>query len=122
MRRILSVLIVLLLITGLCTTAQPEVEKGGKAPLDYEKILNSVLEYLYTIANYVGQWIINLVNMIVGEDTIPANLGDPIGVLALLTGFLALTEIAKNLTWILVIAGWILIGVRLGMIVLSTPK
>lgn len=122
MKRLLVVALVLLLIAGLALAAQPEGEKKEKPTQDYKGAFNKILEFIYTIAHFIGEGIVNLVRVIVPSATIPGDLTDPIGVLALLTGFLALAEIAKRVTWIVVIAGWLLIGIRLALVALKAPK
>jgi hypothetical protein len=59
----------------------------------------------------MGALIVHLVESIVPLQT-PAQLVDPIGYLALLTILLLVAQIAKKLVWYVVVAGWILIGIR----------
>lgn len=123
MKRLLTISLVILLIGSLSLAAQPETEQEEQPPTeDYKGAFDKILEFLYTIAHFIGQGIIELVQMIVPSATIPTDLVDPIGVLALLTAFLALAEIAKRITWIVVIAGWLLIGVRMAMVALNPPE
>ena len=51
--------------------------------------------------------------------TVPDELVDPIGLLAILTIFLAAATIAKRLVWIVVIAGWVLILIRLIILIVQ---
>ncbi len=83
---------------------------------------SKILEFLYTIAHWVGQVITGLVQSLMPKIAIPDSLVDAIGLLALITAFLVLTEVAKRLAWILVTLGWILIVVRIAMVALqATP-
>ncbi|MFB6285267.1 MAG: hypothetical protein ABEK03_01640 [Candidatus Bipolaricaulia bacterium] len=81
---------------------------------------DQILEFLYTISRWIGELIVNLVQSIVPNITIPASLVDAIGILAILTIFLVISDIAKRLAWIVVAAGWILIVVRIVLIVTQT--
>lgn len=51
--------------------------------------------------------------------SVPTDLVDPIGLLAILTIFLAIASIAKRLVWIVVIAGWVLILIRLALVIVQ---
>lgn len=78
---------------------------------------DKVLEFLYTISRWIGELIVRVVHSIVPEVTIPSSLIDAVGVLALLTIFLVISDIAKRLAWIVVGVGWLLIVVRIVLIV-----
>ncbi len=78
---------------------------------------DKVLEFLYTISRWIGELIVRVVHSIVPEVTIPSSLVDAIGILALLTIFLVISNIAKRLAWIVVGVGWLLIVVRIVLIV-----
>ncbi len=81
-------------------------------PLPPEGYLDQLLAFMYTIAHWIGTLIVNLIAEFLTLET-PASLVDPIGFLALLTVFLVITEIAKKLTWIVVVIGWVLIIARI---------
>jgi len=76
------------------------------------EFLDQVLTFLYTLAHWAGGLVSGLVELIVGY-TLPKDLIDPLGFLILLTLFLAVAEVAKRLTWLVVIVGWALIVVRI---------
>lgn len=84
-------------------------EEGG-----FKEFFDQVLTFLYTAAHWVGQLIVGLVERIVGY-TLPDDLIDPLGFMILLTLFLVLAEVAKRVAWLVVIVGWILILVRIGI-------
>jgi hypothetical protein len=42
---------------------------------------------------------------------------DSIGLLAMLTVFLAVAGIARKLTWIVVVVGWVLVAVRVALVI-----
>lgn len=77
------------------------------------------LQFIYTLAHAAGNGIVNLVQRIVPQAKIPVDLVDPIGFLAVLTVFVLLTGLARKIAWIIVIAGWVLIGVRVVLAILG---
>ncbi len=94
------------------TNAKDKVSEELKGPMD------KIFSYLYTTANWVGKQVRKGVNDILPENAqIPDSLVDPIGFLILLTVFLAVAEVAKKVTWFLVMAGWLLILVRIGIMI-----
>lgn len=83
--------------------------------LPWKEILSGILTYLYSIAHYVGQFIVYLLGRVLPAAKVPFDLVDPIGYLALLTAFLVLVQVAKKIAWILVIVAWVLIIVRISL-------
>ncbi len=81
----------------------------------WKEILSGLLTYLYSIAHYVGMFVVYLLGRVLPAARVPADLVDPIGYLALLTAFLILVSVAKKIAWILVIVAWVLIIVRIVM-------
>ncbi len=79
----------------------------------WKNIISQVLTFLYSIAHYVGMVMVYVVNLILPKVQIPADLVDPIGFLAIITAFLFLTQVAKNIATIIVVVGWILIILRI---------
>lgn len=80
--------------------------------------LDQFLAFIYTLAHWIGQGIVALVEHIVPLQT-PAQLVDPIGYLALLTLLLLVSEVAKKLVWGVVVVGWVLIGIRIALEILE---
>jgi len=78
----------------------------------YEDVLTSVLAFIYTIGHWIGRGVVGLIEGISGV-AIPASLVDGVGMLAILTIFLAIAEVAKKAIWIVVAVGWVLIVVRI---------
>lgn len=92
--------------------AKEKVSEELKGPMD------KISSYLYTTAHWVGKQVRKGVNDILPEEAqLPDSLVDPIGFLILLTVFLAVAEVAKKITWFLVMAGWLLILVRIGIMI-----
>jgi hypothetical protein len=83
--------------------------------LPWKEILSSLLTFLYSIAHYVGMLVVYLLSRVLPAAKVPTDLVDPIGYLALLTAFLILVQVAKKVAWIIVLAGWVLILVRIAL-------
>lgn len=85
--------------------------------------LDQLLAFMYTLAHWAGQLIVAGLNALLDSQASGTldSLVDPIGYLALLTVFLIIAEVAKKVTWIVVVVGWILITVRVVLEVLQQP-
>ncbi len=83
-----------------------------------EDMLNNILTFIYTIGHWLGEKIVWLIQSVSGV-VIPANIVDAIGLLVILTIFLALAEVAKKAIWIIVAVGWVLIIVRIAMLMIG---
>jgi hypothetical protein len=81
--------------------------------LPWKDILSAILTFLYSIAHYVGVFVVYLLGRVLPATKVPTDLVDPLGYLALLTAFLILVQVAKKVAWVIVLAGWILIFVRI---------
>ncbi len=81
--------------------------------IPWKEILSGLLSYLYSIAHYVGMFIVYLLGRVLPAARVPSDLIDPIGYLALLTAFLILVQVAKKIAWLLVAVAWVLIVVRI---------
>jgi hypothetical protein len=103
------------LITGLTHLAQ--AQPIPQPPPQARDLFSQILEFIYTIAHGIGQVIVNIVQAIVPSVSIPQDLVDPIGLMSILTIFLAVAEIAKRLTWLIIIVGWILILIRISLVI-----
>lgn len=85
-----------------------------EAPMLPEGYTDQLLSFTYTLANWLGGLVVRLLETFLPLET-PRDLVDPIGFLALLTIFLVVVQIAKKLTWLIVVVGWIFVGVRIYM-------
>lgn len=83
-----------------------------------EDILNNVLVFIYTIGHWLGEKIVGLIQSVSGV-VIPQTIVDAIGLLVILTIFLAIAEVAKRAIWIIVAVGWVLIIVRIAMLMIG---
>ncbi|VVB92931.1 Uncharacterised protein [uncultured archaeon] len=83
-----------------------------------EDILTSVLAFIYTIGHWIGEKIVGLIQSVAGI-IIPQSIVDAIGMLVILTIFLAIAEVAKKAIWIVVAVGWVLIIVRIVILMIG---
>lgn len=81
--------------------------------IPWKEILNAVLTFLYSLAHYIGMLAVYLLGRVLPTARVPADLVDPIGYLAILTAFLILVQVAKKVAWVVVVAGWVLISIRI---------
>jgi len=114
----LSIVLALVFVSPGCwAQSQGEGEEGFERLIDSEP-LNKALTYIYTISRWVGERIRQGVNQILPpEARLSGSLSGPIGVMVILTLFLIVAELAKKITWGLVVVGWLLILVRVGLII-----
>jgi len=76
-------------------------------------LLTQIFGFLSTIARYVGTGIVKLVHYILPSVKNLDTLAEPIGFLALLTVFVILASAARKIALIIVLAGWVLILIRI---------
>ncbi|NJD76256.1 MAG: hypothetical protein FIB08_04065 [Candidatus Methanoperedens sp.] len=77
-----------------------------------EDLLTTVMAFIYTIGNWISEKIVGLIQSISGV-LIPQTIVDAIGMLVILTIFLAIAEVAKKAIWVVVAVGWVLIIIRI---------
>jgi hypothetical protein len=83
-----------------------------------ENILENLLTFIYTLGHWLGEKIVELIQYISGI-TLGQEIVDAIGMLVILTIFLAIAEVAKKAIWIVVAIGWVLIIIRILMIMIG---
>lgn len=81
-------------------------------------VIVQLLERLNAVAATIGGWLLAAVGLIL-PGVVPSELAAPVGWLVALTAVLALTEVARKLTWVIVGIGWLLLAVRVVMVVLQ---
>ncbi len=111
--------VVVCIFAMLCVVSV--VSLGQDAPLISEQVqetassaLDQGLTYIDSAANYLGQGVIYLLNVIT-NDRVSSDLEKPIGYLALITLILilfGLLDFARRVIWIGIIVGWVLLIVR----------
>ncbi len=87
-----------------------------------KEILNYLMGFIYSFAHYLGLLIVNGIKTIFPMTKGINSLIDPIGFLAILTIFLILFSIAKRIVWFIVIVGWILIFIRIGLMIMGVGE
>ncbi len=99
-------------------------QSGSQAPIasseSAQTIIDQLLSFIYSIGHLIGEGIVRLITTILPSVPVPTELIDPIGLLAILTIFLAVAAIAKKLVWIVVIVGWALILIRLIIVIVQS--
>ena len=83
-----------------------------------EDILTTVMAFIYTLGHWLGEMIVGLIQSISGI-MIPSTIVDAIGLLVILTIFLAIAEVAKKAIWIIVAVGWVLIILRIAILMMG---
>jgi len=83
-----------------------------------ENILENLLTFIYTLGHWLGEKIVELIQYISGIK-LGQEIVDAIGMLVILTIFLAIAEVAKKAIWVVVAIGWVLIIVRILMIMIG---
>jgi len=76
-------------------------------------LLTQIFGFLSTTARYVGMGIVGLVQYILPSVKGLDALAEPVGFLSLLTIFVILTSAARKIALIILLAGWVLILIRL---------
>jgi len=99
----------------VCVAQSSGTVSNGSA----RSLLDQLLAFIYSLGHLIGQGVVRLLGAILPSLQVPADLVDPIGLLAVLTIFLAVATIAKKLVWIVVIVGWALILIRLILVIVQ---
>jgi hypothetical protein len=89
-----------------------QIEESLPEESQVRDFLDQMLTFLYTLAHWFGAIIGEVISAVLNYE-IPGDLIDPLGFLILITIFLAVAEVAKRLTWFVVVVGWILILLRI---------
>jgi hypothetical protein len=83
-----------------------------------ENILENLLTFIYTLGHWLGEKIVELIQYISGIK-LGQEIVDAIGMLVILTIFLAIAEVAKKAIWVVVAIGWVLIIIRILMMMIG---
>ena len=84
-----------------------------------QDILTQIMAFAYSIAHYLGTWIVALVQKILPMAKELSTLDDPIGYLAILSLFVIIATTAKRVAIVIVLVGWVLIIVRIVLMTLG---
>jgi hypothetical protein len=77
-------------------------------------VILQLLERLNAVAAIIGGWLLAAGGLVL-SGVLPSKLAAPVGWPVALTAVLALTEVARKLTWVIVGIGWLLLAVRVVM-------
>ena len=116
MRRYAAVIAMaaLMVIVPLVGTAQQASTVPSDVQQAAETALDKVLTFIDSIATYLGQGVLYLLNLVTG-DRISDTLQKPIGYLTVITltlVFFSLLDAARKVIWVGIIVGWALLVVR----------
>jgi len=81
-------------------------------------ILTLIFGFIYTIGYFIGEKVVWIIETISGV-AVPNEITNIIGLLTMLTIFLSLADIAKKMTWMIVMIGWVLILLRVMMLMVG---
>ena len=81
-------------------------------------ILTLIFGFIYTIGYFIGEKVVWIIESVSGVN-VPNEITNTIGLLTMLTIFLTLVDIAKKMTWIIVVIGWVLILLRIMMLMIG---
>ena len=84
-----------------------------------DTVLTKLLQFLHTASDWAGDLVVAGVHAILPSLSIPSSLASSIGLLAVISILLGLAEVAKKVVWIVVIAGWVLVIVRIGLVLVQ---
>ncbi len=82
------------------------------AAFPIKEFISQLLTFTYSLAHYLGKFVIYLFGEIVPQYSLHQELADPIGFLAVLTGFLILYKIAQKVAWGMLLVAWIFAVIR----------
>ncbi len=87
----------------------------GKLPASVESAGQQALTYIDSIATYLGQGVIYLLNLVT-NNRVSTDLQQTIGYLALITLVLllfGLLDAARKVIWVGILVGWVLLIIRI---------
>ncbi len=104
----------LLASRSVSAQAQDQPPAIGEAERD---AFAKILEFLNTIAEWLGQLIVELIRFIAPNVSLPGSIVETMGILALVTILLVAVDLARKLVWVIVGVGWVLIAIRIVMVI-----
>jgi hypothetical protein len=114
-RRTTFVVLAALLVLSTVAVGQTATPVSSEVQQTAASALDQVLTYIDSAANYVGQGVLYVLNLIT-DNRVSSDLQKPIGYLALITLILilfGLLDFARRVIWIGIIVGWVLLIVRI---------
>lgn len=83
-----------------------------------EDVLTTIMAFIYTIGHWIGDKVVWVIQSSAGI-IIPPAITDAIGMLVILSMFLAIAEVARKAIWIVVAIGWVLIILRIAILMIG---
>lgn len=80
--------------------------------------IDSLISLIQKLGEELGKWVSSFFEKLLGF-SLPQDLEVSVGILVVLTVFLALTEFSKKVLWFLVFVGWTLLILRIAVGVLN---
>jgi hypothetical protein len=80
--------------------------------LPVKEFVSELLIFTYSIAHYLGSFVIYVFGLAIPQYNLHKDLADPLGFLAVITGFLILYRVAQKIAWGVLIVGWIFVAIR----------
>jgi len=112
---IIVVTLAMLCVVSVLSFGQDTPLTSAQVQETASSALDQGLTYIDSAANYLGQGVLYLINMIT-DDRVSSDLEKPIGYLAFITLILilfGLLDFARRVIWIGIIVGWVLLVVRI---------
>lgn len=112
---IIVVALAMLCVVSILSFGQDTPLTSAQVQATASSALDQGLTYIDSAANYLGQGVLYLINMIT-DDRVSSDLEKPIGYLAFITLILilfGLLDFARRVIWIGIIVGWVLLVVRI---------
>ena len=86
-----------------------------------QDFIADILQFLFTIAHWIGSAVASVVHMVFPNVVFPEDLVNAIGLLAIVTLFLILVQVAEKVARIIMIVAWGLILIRIIWLLLAIP-
>ena len=80
--------------------------------LPVKEFVSVMLVFVYSFAHYLGSFVIYIFGLVVPQYNLHSDLADPLGFLAVITGFLILYRIAQKVAWGILLVGWLFVAIR----------
>ena len=81
-----------------------------------DSVLTKLLQFLHTGSDWAGALVAGAIHSILPSLSVPQSLASSIGLLTIVSVLLGIAEVAKKAVWIVVVAGWALVIIRLGLV------
>ena len=80
--------------------------------LPVKELVSELLIFIYSFAHYLGSLVIYVFGLVVPQYNFHKDLADPLGFLAVITGFLILYKFTQKVAWGILLVGWLFVAIR----------